>query len=324
MIAVSVIIIGRNEGRRLIRCIESVKAMNFPQDRLEIIYVDSNSSDDSVAQANALGAQTLLVPPGPTTAALGRNTGLEVARGTYVFFLDGDTIVDPDFLTKAMTFLEEHSDYVGVCGDRREIAPEESIYNRLLDLDWNGPPGDVAFFGGDAVARRQALIDVGGYKEDLIAGEEPQLCHRLRAKGYKIMHLDIPMTGHDLALRNFKGYWLRCYRAGHAYAEVAELTQGETFGKESKRNLIQGAAYLIMPILLLILLQLWALPLMAIGSALVWARTVWRSRWRKTDLNTLCIYALHSHICQFPIFFGQLKYFRNRKAKVAGRIIEYK
>ncbi|MDJ0840389.1 MAG: glycosyltransferase family 2 protein, partial [Acidobacteriota bacterium] len=183
--------------------------------------------------------------------------------------------------------------------------------------------GYVSFCGGDALARVDVLREVNAYREDLVAGEEPEMCHRIRALGYRIHHLDIPMTGHDLAVKTFKAYWLRCYRAGHAYAEVSRVTKGETFGRESKRNLIQGAAYMIMPPLLVLAFGWWGLAVVSGGAGLVLVRTFRRSLWRKASLMTTIAYAIHSHVCQIPIWFGQIFYYRRRPSR-AGRIIEYK
>ena len=321
---VSIVIIGRNEGERLARCLDSVHNMDFPQQQLQVIYVDSGSRDDSLARAQQMGAEAVAVPPGPTTAARGRNTGLALAQAPYVFFIDGDTIVDPAFLTTALQYLQEHQQVAGVCGNRREIAPHASIYNRIQDMEWNGAVGPIPFFGGDTLVRKAVLDAVGPYNPHLVAGEEPELCHRIRRAGFQVIHLDIPMTLHDMALYHFPGYWRRCFRTGYAYAEVAGMTSGETWGAESKRNLVQGAIYLFGPLLLLLLLRLWALPLILLGAFALWARTLWKGRDRKSSPGAALLYALHAHLCQVPIFLGQVRFLRDRRNKVPGKLIEYK
>lgn len=321
---VSVVIIGRNEGERLARCLDSVQAMAFPAEALDVVYVDSGSTDGSAALAAGRGARVVHVPEGPKTAARGRNTGLALVEAPYVLFLDGDTRVDPDFLSQALAFLEQHSQVAGVCGNRVERAPRDSVYNRVLDLEWNGPVGQVGYFGGDVLVRVAALRQVGGYRDSLVAGEEPELCHRLRRAGYQIYHLDLPMTDHDLAIRRFSAYWRRCYRTGYAYAQVARLTAGETFGSQSRRNLVQGCVYLLGPLLLLGVLRLWALPLLLLGALAIWGRTALRARWRQVSTATLWLYAFHSHLCQVPIFFGQLRFFLDHWRAVQGKLIEYK
>jgi glycosyltransferase involved in cell wall biosynthesis len=73
-------VIGRNEGDRLIACLQSVQAMEPIGGGVEIIYVDSASTDQSVARAEALGVRVLRVNPERPTAAIGRNAGWRAAR----------------------------------------------------------------------------------------------------------------------------------------------------------------------------------------------------------------------------------------------------
>ena len=96
-----------------------------------------------------------------------------------------------------------------VCGERIERFPHQSLYNRVFDLDWNGPPGPADYCGGDALFRRQVLEESGGYDDTLLAGEEPELCTRLRLKGWTVLHLALSMTTHDLAMTRFSQYWRR-------------------------------------------------------------------------------------------------------------------
>ena len=221
--ALSVVVIGRNEGARLERCLRSIGQMDAPGE-VEIVYVDSASVDGSPARAAAMGAKVIAVHPKRPTAALGRNAGWRAASAEFVLFLDGDTILNPAFVKEALRNLDETTAIVW--GHRREINIQGSIYNRTLDLDWIYPPGITEFCGGDALMRRAVLEQVGGFDETLIAGEEPEMCRRIRSHGWKIRHIDFPMTGHDLAMTKWSQYWRRATRAGYAYAEVSQRFRG--------------------------------------------------------------------------------------------------
>jgi len=321
---VSVVIIGRNEGERLTRCLRAVHAMSFPREQLEVIYVDSNSRDDSAARATAEGAQVILLPPGPTTAARGRNAGIRAARGDLLLLLDGDTIVEPDFLAHAIAFLQAHPDVALYWGHRRELYPEHSLYNRIFDLDWVIPVGETTFCGGDAVVRKHVLEAVGLFRDDLIAGEEPELCARIRAAGHRIWHADELMTMHDIAITTFGAYWRRCYRGGHAFAEVADRTGGRLFKRESTKNHVQMAVYVLVPLALVVAFGRTGALLAVAGLALMIARTAWRARWRKASVATTLLYAVHAHACQVPIWLGQIAYLRSRRRQALREIIEYK
>ncbi|MFN0085244.1 MAG: glycosyltransferase [Blastocatellia bacterium] len=329
-LALSVVIIGRNEGARLVRCIDSVKGMRAPAGGVEIIYVDSNSTDGSAVRARIMGARVIVVHPERPSAALGRNAGWRAANAPLILFLDGDTILHPEFAGEASKALADPRVAV-VWGHRREVHPEKSIYNRVLDLDWIYPPGPSEFCGGDALMRRAALEEVNGYDESLIAGEEPEMCRRMRSRGHVIQHLDLPMTGHDLAISRWSQYWRRAFRAGHAYAEVADRFRGTDqplWEREVKRTVVHGAAVLGLATLgvlgSLALLSPWPLLLAAALFLLLAARTARRAGWKSPHPVTLFLYGIHSHLQQVPILWGQLSYWRDRQSGRRRRLIEYK
>lgn len=332
----SVVVIGRNEGERLRRCLQSVAATaGTVLGGLEVIYVDSGSVDGSVAVAEAEGARTVLLNPERPTAALGRNAGWRAAQAQTVLFLDGDTILDPGFLAGSMP--EFAADEVAVVwGHRRELYPEHSIYNRVLDLDWIYPPGKSAFCGGDALFRRSVLVATGGFDEGLIAGEEPELCRRITALGYTILHVDRAMTKHDIAISRWRQYWKRATRAGHAFAEVSERFRGtehpfwsEDCSRNRNRTLtLLGlcAAGLSGSIVLASVVPAAVVAGLLVALAV---RTAWKARWKAPtgtmrDWVTLLLYGVHSHVQQLPIFVGQMQYRWNRRKGRRAMLVEYK
>ena len=87
------------------------------------------------------------------------------------------------WLKGAFEHLEADPKLAVVCGRRRERYPNDSIYNRFCDIEWDTPVGSAKWCGGDAMMRVTALREVDGYNDALIAGEAPELCVRLRASG---------------------------------------------------------------------------------------------------------------------------------------------
>lgn len=243
MSAIGVVAIGRNEGARLIACLDSLKAAGAGA----VVYVDSGSTDGSAEAAAARGAEVVALDMNiPFTAARARNAGLKRLRDAapgviYVQFIDGDCTLDAGWLAKARAFMEQNPDVAVVCGRRRERHPEASLYNRLCDIEWATPVGEALACGGDALMRIAAVESVNFYREDLIAGEEPELCVRLRERGHRVWRLDAEMTLHDAAMTRFAQWWRRTERAGHAFAEVSDLHRASPAGiwrAETRRALI--------------------------------------------------------------------------------------
>jgi GT2 family glycosyltransferase len=272
---VDAVVIGRNEGLRLQACLRSLATQTR-----RIVYVDSGSTDGSVQVAQSLGAEVVALDlDRPFTAARARNAGLarlalDGAEPDFVQFVDGDCAVDPQWVHHAREVFGKLPDAVVVCGRRRERFPEVSVYNRLCDREWDTPVGPARACGGDALMRFSALQAVGGYREDLIAGEEPELCIRLRQRGGTIWRIDAEMTLHDAAITRFAQFWKRSKRAGHAFAEGAALHGAPPerhWVRETRRAVFWGAALPVAAVLGAVLIH----PAL-IGLLLAWPLQVLR------------------------------------------------
>lgn len=221
---IGVVLIGRNEGDRLVAALKSVGI--GPN---AVVYVDSGSTDDSVAAAEGAGAAVVRLDlTKPFTAARARNAGFAnlLARDPaikLVQFVDGDCELASGWLSVAAAFLAANPKIAVVCGRRRERYPERSIYNKICDIEWDTPVGEAQECGGDFLVRVEAFKQVAGFSESMIAGEEPELCARLRAAGWKIWRLDAEMTRHDANILRLWQWWRRSVRGGYAYATLAKL-----------------------------------------------------------------------------------------------------
>jgi GT2 family glycosyltransferase len=276
---VDAVVIGRNEGARLAVCLDSLR----PQVR-RLIYVDSGSTDDSVATARARGAEVVALDMSvPFTAARARNAGLAALAADapdFVQLVDGDCEVRTDWVATALRAMAEHPRAVVVCGRRRERYPDATIYNRLCDAEWDTPVGQAQACGGDALMRYSAVQGVGGYDPTLIAGEEPDLCLRLRRAGGEVWRIDAEMTLHDAAMTRFGQWWQRSRRAGHAFAEGAwryGRAPEKHWLRETRRSLIWGAGIPVAALLValihpagLLLLLAWPLQIARLAPRMGW------------------------------------------------------
>lgn len=319
---IAAIVIGRNEGARLVQCLDSLEGQAG-----RIVYVDSGSTDGSVAMARARGVEVVTLDMAqPFTAARARNAGLEQLRQgdvpDFVQFVDGDCEVRPGWIAQAFSFLQENPKVAVVCGRRRERHPEVSVYNAQCDREWDTPIGKARACGGDALMRMKALDQVGGYDPRLIAGEEPEMCVRLRGKGWKIWRLDAEMTWHDAAMTRFGQFWKRARRAGHAYAEGAFLHGAPPerhYVLQLKRAVIWGIALPVCIFALTLALSPWFLALFAVYPLQI-ARLARRSgggtaAWQEAALLT---------VAKVAEGLGVLEFHLRRLAGRRAGLIEYK
>jgi glycosyltransferase involved in cell wall biosynthesis len=331
-VGIGVVAIGRNEGDRLRRCLDSVRA-----EAQVVVYVDSGSTDGSVAMARGMGIEVVeLDLDQPFTAARARNAGfaraMELAPGLeFIQFVDGDCEVVEGWLETAEQALRGDVQLAVVCGRRRERYPEASTYNRLCDMEWNTPVGEARACGGDAMMRVEALRQVGGYDPGLIAGEEPELCYRLRQRNWKVMRLNAEMTLHDAAMVRFGQWWKRAVRAGHAYAEASAMHGGtpERFRvRETRSNWFWG---LIVPLLLLLSLitgffwtPAWLGLLLLAGYPAQVGRIYMRKRREGLSGRDGLLYAFFTVLSKFPQVVGQVRFVLGRVTGRRSRVIEYK
>lgn len=315
------IIIGRNEGERLVRCLASV-APHF----LRTIYVDSGSTDGSVAAAVCAGAEVVQLDMSlPFTAARARNAGLERLEDDwprYVQFVDGDCELRPDWLDKAIAHLEQHSRAAIACGRTRERFPEASVYNRLCDREWDTPIGLTKGCGGIALARTEPIREVNGFDATIIAGEDTEICVRLRERGWEIWRLDAEMTLHDADIKRFSQWWRRTWRSGHAAAEAVALhgAPPERLGvAQVQRAALWGGA---LPVVSLVVTAF-------IGPSALLALIAYPVQIaRLTHLNgrdrSALEYACFSTFGKFAELGGIIEYCCHRLRRVRSKIIEYK
>lgn len=324
---IGLVAIGRNEGERLVRCLGSVIGR---VDR--VVYVDSGSTDGSAARARELGAEVVdLDLSRPFTAARARNEGFErlvaidpsIAR---VQFVDGDCEIVPGWIEAASRTLDERADVVVVCGRRRERFPEASVYNRVIDVEWDTPVGEALSCGGDAMMRVDAFTAVRGYDASLIAGEEPDLCLRLRARGGKVLRIDHEMTLHDAAITELRQWWQRAVRSGHAYAEGAHKHGSgpeRHWVKETRRIVLWGG---VIPTLALAGAPLTGgLSLSLFAGYPVSAYRAFRAvRRRGVPMESAAAYAAFMVLAKGAEMQGALRFWRNRARGEKSGLIEYK
>ena len=340
---VGVVVIGRNEGERLRRCLESLQTESVP-----IVYVDSGSTDGSVELARRFQVEVVeLDSVRPFAAGRARNEGFEACVRTHpelacIMFVDGDCEVVAGWLTTARATLAARPDLAVVCGRRREIHPERSVYNRLADLEWDTPVGLVAACGGDAMFRVADFQKVGGFNASAKAGEEPELCQRLREAGGKIARIDVEMTRHDLNMTRFSEWWRRQLRVGYhgldiesrfpPQASPGRRKPASLFGSTLRRARIWGIGWPLIVTLGALLLGWFgglvpALIGVAVGVGLLLvqaARLAWKVRHSVAKPGDALTHGFLMVVEKWANLTGQVQYLIDRTRGQHAKLIEYK
>lgn len=326
MQSIGIVVIGRNEGNRLEKCLLSVIGKGT------VVYVDSGSTDGSLKLARSLGAYTVELDMSlPFTAARGRNAGfeylLQLKEVEFVQFVDGDCQIVEGWLQDAVRYLVSYPDVVVVCGHRREEFPTNSIYNSLCEIEWNTPVGEAQACGGDAMMRVSALKKVSGFNSKLIAGEEPELCMRLRHNGGKILRLDAEMTLHDAQITRFGQWWKRSIRSGYGFTEGTLLhshSPEQLWVKENRRIWFWAVLLPFLTVETLLPTRGLSIMLLLAAYALAAYRVYRYTRLKGFQKKYAFFYALFCIIEKYPQLVGKVQFYISKLLKRQHTIVEYK
>ena len=321
--SIGAVVIGRNEGERLVQCLASLQEIVG-----RIIYVDSGSSDGSIAAAREAGVTIVELDAAyPFTAARARTAGFLALQKSddmpdYVQFVDGDCRMQLGWVEAAQVALDGDETLGIVTGWRSEVNRAHSIYNALCDFEWHRPAGVIMTCGGDMMVRSIAFDAVGGFDETVIAAEDDEFCVRIQKAGWKIQRLAIEMTLHDAAMTHFNQWWRRAVRSGHGFAQVGDM-HPEYFTKERRRVWIYGA---LLPFIAIAGLGIcpWILAIVLGLYALSYFRTVMGLHRNGLGKKEAFQHAAFISLSKFPNFQGILTYKWRRFRGLKMNIIEYK
>ncbi|NNE39495.1 MAG: glycosyltransferase [Marinicaulis sp.] len=319
----AIVAIGRNEGERLVRCLAALCKVSD-----QIVYVDSDSTDESIEIARAAGVEILSLDASEKfTAARARNAGVAFAATKWpaadlIFFIDGDCELADGFLEAASKAFESDNEIGIVTGRCRELFPDATIYNRLCDLEWDGPIGDIEACGGIFSVRKAIFDKAGGFDPEIIAAEDDEFCIRVRQTGSRIVRIAHEMCFHDANITRFGQWWRRAYRAGYAFAQVGDMHEGY-FRRSRRRALLWGLILPAVAIAIAFFTNGLGLGLLALYllSFLRNRRNLIKDGKSKSNAT---IYSLFLTISKFPNLLGMADYWRKRLLGQTVRIVEYK
>lgn len=202
----SIIICGYNSASSLGACIEAAIKQNFDKNNYEILYIDNNSTDESLEIAKKYSVIIASeLKQGPSEA---RNKGISMAKGEICLFVDSDAILNPNYLTVCEKIFEEEN----VGGSIGKILPtKETIISNYSGVSlFEGYPRFnrrmyiSACPSCNLVVRKKVLEKVGVFLERLHSGggitrfsEDKELCNRITKAGFKIVYEPNMSVLHD-------------------------------------------------------------------------------------------------------------------------------
>ena len=192
----TVVIIGKNEEQFIAQAISSSLAAKPRLEELEVIFVDSASTDRSVEIAQEFPIRILqLRSDWPLCVAAGRYTGFLHSLGQYIMFLDGDAKLEPDWIVGAVEFMDNHPEYGAVAGvlDEEYVTPDGEHVGgakNVFEQDLDRAVIEDKVLGGIAMYRREALERAGTVNPHLPTCEDHEVCMRIRNAGFKLARIE--------------------------------------------------------------------------------------------------------------------------------------
>ncbi len=212
----SLIIVARNEAKNIARCIESALAAAREISDSEIILVDSLSQDETVAIAQRYPIKIYQLLPGQRISSwAARYLGMSQSRGELIQFLDGDMILQKDWIARAAPYVLQDDNVVAVLGRLDEIyVSREGVEQRAHDVlrIAERVQENPRWVGGALLCRRERLQRIGAFNPFLYGEGEAEMCFRAELHRLKILALPLNMVEHYSAPRDAWAELRRKYR----------------------------------------------------------------------------------------------------------------
>lgn len=318
---IAIVVIGYNEANNLDHTFQAINRINYPLEKLEKIYVDSGSTDNSVEIARTYTDKVFVESRNPSSGR-NRNRGLMEARYDIVHFIDGDVIIHPDYLRNIVNLFDE-KDAQAIVGQLDEQNP--NIFNKLAALsNVEKKEGYTRFTSTGATYLKHALLSVNGYDERIRRGQETELGDRFRNAGYKIWCTGYEMGSHNFGINSVQQLFKKEFLQGKSNVQVA-LMKGEgsffNHAKKVLRNQLIKAAFLLLVILVSFFLgKPWLILIYLLLSSLYQYRSLLK-KVNNRNVNLVVISFLLKFIGQFYYLGGMFSelfkvYFKRKEAQL--------
>ncbi|MFW6120331.1 MAG: glycosyltransferase [Petrotogales bacterium] len=218
---VSIVIPTKNNADILERCLKSIQNLDYPQDQLEVIIVDGNSTDGTVEIAKKYGCRVIFEDKG--TISYARDIGVRNANGRFIAFTDADCAVGRNWIKELIKHFD--GDVAAVGGPN--ITPKDDTdFAKCvgLVLSFLSKPGSRYGLTEEGVMeiyhnptcnvmyRKEVLNEVGGFNYDLVTVDDEELDYRISEKGYRILYTSSARVDHYR-----RPTWRKFFRMAYNY-----------------------------------------------------------------------------------------------------------
>ncbi len=219
---VSIIIPTKNEGGVLANCLNSIRGLDYPKDKIDVIIVDGHSTDDTVEIAKKYGCKVVYEDVGTRGGAC--NIGVRNAMGEYIAFTDADCVAQKDWLKN---LIKQFNDEKIASAGGPNITPEDDTeFAKCVGavLSFLSKPGSrygldakevIETFhnsGCNVAYRKDVIEEAGWFNEKLVTCEDEELDYRTRKKGYRILYTPDAVVYHYR-----RPTWKRFYKQAYKY-----------------------------------------------------------------------------------------------------------
>lgn len=254
---VSIVVIGHNEGEHLKKVFLAIQGMDYPQDKIQTIFVDSNSIDDSVEIAKEYADNIVSIKSRWPTAGEAFNAGIQRAEHQFIHITAGDIMLTADYLKKAIVTLLNREDICAVTGYFTE--ENEKGWNKILgyrrEEDVVQSDHYVETPNGGTF-RKEAFTLVNGYDERIKKGQETEIGYRLNCNNLKIWHINTQQGIHNFDLNSAMDMVRKYFQFGISLGHLllTSLQKGENkimknFAKTAKKRILLLLFYMILVLL---------------------------------------------------------------------------
>lgn len=196
---VSIVIPVRNVEKILGRCLESLKVLDYPKDKYEVIIADSESNDNTPSIAKKYGV--IFISTSKKSVCAGRNEGFKITKGEIIAFSDADCVMDRNWIKNSLKYFADPK--VGAVGGPNLSPADDTAFAKAVSFIFDRAlfsAGSVhgrvlkntkvvaSLPGCNIILRRKVLDGVMPVDETIIGGEDFAMNYKIRKLGYKLLY----------------------------------------------------------------------------------------------------------------------------------------